>query len=66
MNEVFNPQADKRCIDCIQMWCKEYRHKTEQWNGYCSILHKKVQGYDVCHLPRQPPAMELELFSYEK
>lgn len=65
MYQVSNNQTDKRCIDCNQMWCKTFTSKSEVWNGYCAALHKTVQGTDVCHLPRQPPSMELELFSFE-
>lgn len=62
-----NPQVinhQRTCIDCPEMWCKEFYHKTELWTGYCHLLRRKVNGNDLCHLPRQPPkelATQLEI-----
>lgn len=52
-----------KCLDCPDCWCLEFHHRTEVWTGYCHLLRQRVNGNDLCHLPRQPPEpQQLELF----
>lgn len=51
-----------RCIDCEDMACKIFTHKTEIWTGYCMNksspkYHTVVMGDDSCTI-----AKELDLF----
>lgn len=60
VTQVFNPENERRCIDCPNMWCLELFAKNEAWKGFCRVLRIKVNGDDVCHLPRQPTIDVLE------
>lgn len=41
-------EIKKVCLDCPQMACKVFTAKTEQWQGYCMVNHKLVNGHDSC------------------
>lgn len=41
-------EIKKVCLDCPQMACKVFTAKTEQWQGYCLLHHKQVNGHDSC------------------
>lgn len=50
----------KYCKDCGELWCKTYYLKTNIVKGYCHLLHKNVNGNDLCQY--HPPTRQLDLF----
>ena len=48
-----------KCLDCDNMQCKTFYHKTERWEGYCRCLKRKVYGDNDCQYHAQ-----LDLFDF--